>query len=92
MADRESNECNSKKCKQKCRNRTNHQKEGKHTIQWFTRATDHTCVFDMACVSACECDRMPFPSRPVVSINVDSTFFNSVNPNVDVRNNVSTLV
>ena len=27
--------------------------------------TNHTCVFNLACAGACECDRTPFPSRPV---------------------------
>ena len=38
---------------------------GKHTIQCFRCDAYHTCAFNMACVGACECDRTPFPSRPV---------------------------
>ena len=37
----------------------------KHTIQCFRCATYYTSVFNMACLEACECNCMPFPSRPV---------------------------
>ena len=33
-------------------------------MQCFRRATYRTRVFNMACAGACECDRMPFLSRP----------------------------
>ena len=36
----------------------------KQAIQSFMRAAYHTCVFNMACVGTCKCNRTPFPSRP----------------------------
>ena len=34
-----------------------------YTIQCFRRATYHTCVFNIACAGACECERTPFLTR-----------------------------
>ena len=53
---------------------------GKHTIQCFSRATYHMCVFNMACAGTIDWDDMPFPSRPVWLICFQVHFQLSVLP------------
>ena len=36
---------------------------GKHTIQCFSHAKSHMCIFNMVRGGTCECNRTPFPSR-----------------------------
>ena len=48
----------------KCRKSMNQKQWVKHTIRCFRRATYHRCVFNTACVGACECNRTPSLSGP----------------------------
>lgn len=45
----------------------NYEQMKKQSMQSFRQVTHQTCVFNMACVGACKCVCMPFPSRPDVS-------------------------
>ena len=44
----------------------NHEQLGKHIIQCFRHATYQKFIFNMEYDGACECDPMPFLSRPVL--------------------------